>query len=63
MCNLMKSLAYPNFSKPFELHTDVSKVQLGTVISQDNKLISFCSTKLILYRLIIQPQQENYYPL
>ena len=29
-------LVYPNFRKPFEIHTDNSKVQLGAVISQDN---------------------------
>lgn len=34
-------LAYPDFIKPFNVHTDSSKVQLGTVISQDNKPIAF----------------------
>ena len=32
---------YPNFSKPFVIYTDVSKVQLGAVISRDNKAIAF----------------------
>jgi hypothetical protein len=27
-------LSYPDFSKPFEIHTDASKAQLGSVISQ-----------------------------
>ena len=36
-------LVYTNFSKPFVIHTDVSKVQLGAVISQDNKPIAFYS--------------------
>jgi hypothetical protein len=26
-------LTYPDFSKPFEIHTDASKVQLGACIS------------------------------
>ena len=39
-------LLYPYFSKPFVIHTDVSKVQLGVVINQDNKPIAFYSRKL-----------------
>ena len=39
-------LAYPDFSKPFEIHTNASKVQLGAVISQNSKLIAFYSRKL-----------------
>ena len=39
-------LAYPDFNKPFDVHTDSSKVQLGAVISQDNKPIAFYSRKL-----------------
>ena len=34
-------LVYPNFSKPFVIHMDASKVQLGAVISQDNNPIGF----------------------
>ena len=37
---------YPNFSKPFAICIDVSKVQHGAVISQDNKPIAFYSRKL-----------------
>ena len=33
-------LAYPDFNKPFDIHTDSSKVQLGAVISQGNKPIA-----------------------
>ena len=46
-------LSYPDFNKPFEIHTDASKVQLGAVISQNNKPIAFYSRKL-------NPAQVNY---
>jgi hypothetical protein len=39
-------LAFPDFSKPFGIHTDASHTQLGAVISQDNKPIAFYSRKL-----------------
>ena len=39
-------LAYPDFSKPFEIHTDASHFQLGAVISQGGKPIAFYSRKL-----------------
>ena len=34
-------LAYPNFNKPFVIHTDASKTQLGAVVSQEGKPIAF----------------------
>ena len=40
------TLAYPNFSKPFELYTDARKQQLGAVIMQDNCPLVFYSHKL-----------------
>jgi hypothetical protein len=43
------ALAYPDFSKPFIIHTDASKYQLGAVISQETpqvRLIAFYSQKL-----------------
>ena len=46
-------LVYPDFSKPFDIHTNASKVQLGAVISQYNKPITFYSRKL-------NPAQVNY---
>jgi len=39
-------LAYPDFSKPFVIHTDASHYQLGGVVSQDGKPIAFFSRKL-----------------
>ena len=39
-------LAYPDFNKPFIIHTDASKSQLGTVISQNSRPIAFYSRKL-----------------
>src|SRR5210317_1941473 len=39
-------LSYPDFSKPVEIYTDASKVQLGSVISQNNQPIVFYSRKL-----------------
>ena len=46
-------LSYPDFNKPFEIHTDASHTQLGVVISQNNKPIAFYSRKL-------QPAQTQY---
>jgi len=46
-------LAYPDFSKPFVIHTDASHHQLGAVISQDEKPIAFYSRKL-------NPAQSRY---
>ena len=39
-------LKYPDFNKPFVVHTDASHTQLGAVISQDNRPIAFYSRKL-----------------
>jgi hypothetical protein len=40
------ALANPDFSKPFEIFTDTSSMQLGAVITQDNRPIAFFSRKL-----------------
>eukprot|EP00804_Cyclotella_cryptica_P019249 CCRYP_006145-RA/>CCRYP_006145-RA protein AED:0.47 eAED:0.41 QI:0/0/0/0.5/1/1/2/0/578 len=39
-------LAYPNFSKEFEIYTDASSKQLGSVIIQGNTPLTFFSRKL-----------------
>jgi hypothetical protein len=39
-------LAYPDFMKPFEVYTDASMMQLGSVITQGNRPIAFFSKKL-----------------
>ena len=39
-------LAYPDFTKPFDIHTDASNTQLGAVISQEGQRIAFYSRKL-----------------
>jgi hypothetical protein len=39
-------LAYPDYSKIFEIYTDASSKQLGAVITQDNRPIAFFSWKL-----------------
>ena len=39
-------LAFPDYNKAFEIHTDASAFALGAVISQDKKPIAFYSRKL-----------------
>jgi hypothetical protein len=39
-------LAYPDFTKPFEIYTDASTTQLGAGITQGNRPIVFFSRKL-----------------
>jgi hypothetical protein len=39
-------LAYPDFTKLFEIYTDASTMQLGAVITQGNRHIAFSSRKL-----------------
>jgi hypothetical protein len=39
-------LAYPDFTRPFEIYTDASTMQLGAVITQNNRPITFFSRKL-----------------
>ena len=46
-------ISYPDWKLPFIVNTDASDNQLGAVISQNNKPISFFS------RILIKPQ-HNY---
>jgi hypothetical protein len=39
-------LAYPDFLKPFEMYMDASSMQMGAVITQDDRPIAFFSRKL-----------------
>ncbi len=39
-------LAYPDFTKPFEMYTDASTKQLGAVITQGKRPVAFFSQKL-----------------
>ena len=39
-------LAYPDYSKVFEIYTNASSKQLGAVITQENRPITFFSQKL-----------------
>jgi hypothetical protein len=39
-------LAYPDYSKVFEIYIDASSKQLGAVITQENRSIGFFSWKL-----------------
>ena len=39
-------MSYPDFKKPFDIHTDTSDLQLGAVIIQNGKPIAFYSRKL-----------------
>ena len=40
------ALDYPDYSQEFEIYTDGSKTQLGAVITQNNRPITFFSRKL-----------------
>jgi RNase H-like domain found in reverse transcriptase len=37
------TLAYPDDTKPFYIHTDASQFQLGGIISQENQPLAFYS--------------------
>ena len=51
---------YPSFNEIFEMHTDASDQQLGTVISQNGKPIAFYSNKLSgSQRMYTTPKPER----
>ena len=39
-------LMFPDFTKPFEIHTDASLTQLGCVIAQEGKPLAFFSNQV-----------------
>ncbi len=46
-------MAYPDYSQGFEIYIDSSKLQLGAVITQQNRPLAFFSRKL-------SPAQQKY---
>jgi hypothetical protein len=51
-------LAYPDFSKVFEIYTNALSKHLGAVISHENRLIAFFSWKTLHYAAQIQRHQN-----
>jgi len=47
------TLAYPDYTRGFEIYTDSSKFQVGAVITQNNRPLAFFSRKL-------SPTQQRY---
>ena len=47
------TLAYPDYSQGYEIYTDSSKLQLGAIITQQNRLLALFSRKL-------SPAQQKY---
>ena len=53
-------LPYPDFTKMFDIHTDASDLQIGSVISQDNQPIAFFSRKLNDAQTRYTTTEKNY---
>ena len=57
-------LTYPDFTIPFDVHTDSSDYQLGGVVSQLGKPIAFFSRKFkSKQQLSIQQEEQMMQPL
>jgi hypothetical protein len=52
-------MAYPCFSKPFEIYTDASTLQLGAVITQENRPIAFFSQNSLARNIKIHHYQTR----
>ena len=55
-------LSYPQFDKPFIVHTDASDTQLGAVILQE-KTLHFIAEILMIYRKDTPQQSKSCYLL
>jgi hypothetical protein len=53
-------LAYPDYSKVFEIYTDASSKQLGAVITQDNRPIAFLSWSSLMHSANTASPKLNY---
>ena len=56
------TLAYPDYSQGFEIYSDSSKLQLGAVITQNNRLLVFFSKKLSPTQQRYSVTDKNYWP-
>jgi hypothetical protein len=56
-------LTHPNFRKPFHVHANARKLQLGSVISQSGRPLAFYSRKLLeaQTRYTTKLLRENYF--
>ncbi|KAI3709992.1 hypothetical protein L2E82_39765 [Cichorium intybus] len=54
-------LVLPDFSQPFELHTDASKTGIGAVLSQNGKPVAFYSEKVSGPRLNYSTYEVEFY--
>jgi hypothetical protein len=55
-------LAYPDYSKVFEIYTNALSKQIGTVITQGNRPIAFFSQKSPLHSANTVSPKLNYLP-
>ena len=55
-------LAYPDFDKVFEIYTDASTKQLGSVITKSNRPLAFFSRNYLSHNRNIVSLKSNYWP-